>query len=44
MAEKEIKLTIKQERFVKEVIGTGEYVEAARRAGYTEASARDAPN
>lgn len=44
MAEKKIKLTIRQERFVKEVIGTGEYVEAARRAGYTEASARDAPN
>lgn len=44
MAEKEIKLTIKQERFVKEVIEIGEYVKAARRAGYTEASARDAPN
>ena len=42
MAEK--KLTVKQKRFVEEFINVGEYVEAARRAGYTEASANDAPN
>lgn len=39
-----MKLTEKQKRFIDAFIEVGEKVEAARRAGYTEASAKDAPN
>ncbi|MDD6699177.1 MAG: terminase small subunit [Veillonellaceae bacterium] len=39
-----MKLTEKQRRLINAIVEVGEKVEAARRAGYTEASAKDAPN
>jgi phage terminase small subunit len=40
----EMKLTIKQERFVDYAIELGDYTNAARKAGYSEASAKDSSN
>lgn len=39
-----MKLTEKQKRLINAIVEVGEKVEAARKAGYTEASAKDAPN
>lgn len=39
-----MKLTIKQDRLLDYVIELGDYTNAARKAGYSEGSAKDAPN